>query len=62
MNAAYLLHLSLGDGLSLKAGVGPALAGVSSGPLGRLARRVSEAGEERHLLSQGERGQVRLVG
>lgn len=59
----YPLHLSLGDGLSLKPGVGPALAGVSSGPLGALARcGLSEAVEEGHLLCQGEGGEVRLVG
>ncbi len=47
----YLLHLSLGNGLSLKPGVGPALAGVSSPSLGGLARSLSEAVEEGHLLS-----------
>lgn len=52
----------MGDGLSLKPGVGPALAGVSSGPLCGLARRLSKAVEEGHLLRQGEGGQVRLVG
>ena len=56
----YLLHLPLGDGLSLKAGVGPALAGVPSG-LRALCCLMSEAIEEGHLLCQGEGGQVRLV-
>lgn len=57
----YLLHLSLGYRLSLKPGVGPAQAGVSSGRLRVLSRSVREAVEESHLLSQTEGGQVRLV-
>lgn len=57
----YLLHLSLSDGLGLKTGIGPALAGVPSGPFSGLARRLSKAVEEGHLLRQAEGGQVGLV-
>lgn len=52
INLLYLLHLSLGNWLSLKAGVGSALSGVSSGPLSALVCGVREAVEEGHLLSQ----------
>lgn len=58
----YLLHFSLRDGLGLKTGIGPALAGVPpEGPFRGLARRLSHAVEEGHLLSQAEGGQVGFI-
>lgn len=51
----------MGDGLCLKSGVGPALAGVPSCPLHRPARRMGEAVEEGHLIGQAEAGEVGLV-
>ncbi len=57
----YLLYLALGDGLSLKPGIGSTLAGVSSWPLGWLACSMREAVEDGHLLRQAEGGQVRLI-
>lgn len=58
----YLRHLSLGNRLSLKASVGPALAAVCSPPLGGFACSMREAVEEGHFLTQAEGGQVRLIG
>lgn len=57
----YLLHLSLGDGLSLKPRAGPAKAGVSPRPLRRLVCGVREAVEEGHLLSQAKCRQIGLL-
>lgn len=50
MTPLYLVHLSLGDGLGLKASVSSALTGVPSGPLGSLVARLGEAVEQGHFL------------
>lgn len=57
----YLLHLSLGDRLSLKTSISSALAGVPSSPLTSLACRMGEAVEQGHFLRQTERGKVWLL-
>lgn len=57
---SYLLHVSQCDWLSLVATVGPALARVPSGS-SHSGGRLSQTVEQRHLLSQAEGAEVRLL-